>query len=152
MADNHKEVAYVRNHLPNRVLLEGMAEECCELAQAALKLIRAVDGINPTPASPEACLEKLHEEVGDVLMVIEALGLIHDGMTAGNPKWERWMNRIIELGMKDRSELGMESKGKTQKELASVNGVIVTICSKCGCRVAFANDRFCRGCAKEFEA
>ena len=96
MTDNTKELEYIRNNLPYRVLLEGLAEECCELAQAALKTVRARDGMNPTPVSIDECLDKLREESGDVLMVIEALGIIPDGTTANNPKWKRWANRIKE--------------------------------------------------------
>ncbi|MBR4040616.1 MAG: hypothetical protein IKJ11_11065 [Clostridia bacterium] len=85
---------YVAAHLTQRAALEGLAEECCELAQAALKLIRAIDGENPTPVSEEKCVEKLHEEAGDVLMLLEFLGIVSDGMTADNAKWARWAGRI----------------------------------------------------------
>ena len=85
---------FVAAHLGQRAALEGLAEECCELAQAALKLIRAIDGENPTPVSEEKCIEKLHEEAGDVLMLLEFLGIVEDGTTADNPKWERWAKRI----------------------------------------------------------
>lgn len=85
---------FVAAHLGQRAALEGLAEECCELAQAALKLIRAIDGENPTPVSEEACAKKLHEEAGDVLMLLEFLGIVEDGTTADNPKWERWARRI----------------------------------------------------------
>lgn len=85
---------YVSAHLTQRAALEGLAEECCELAQAALKLIRAIDGENPTPVSEEKCIEKLYEEAGDVLMLLEFLSLVSDGTTANNPKWERWAKRI----------------------------------------------------------
>ena len=85
---------YVSAHLTQRAALEGLAEECCELAQAALKLIRAIDGENSTPVSEERCVEKLHEEAGDVLMLLEFLNLVSDGTTASNPKWERWARRI----------------------------------------------------------
>lgn len=96
MSDKMKNLEYVRNSLPRRVLLEGLAEECCELAQAALKSIRADDGTNPTPVSKEACLDKLNEEAGDVLMLLELLDMIPCGSTLDNPKWERWANRIKE--------------------------------------------------------
>lgn len=85
---------YVAAHLGRRAALEGLAEECCELAQAALKLIRAIDGENPTPVSEEKCVEKLHEEAGDVLMLLEFLGIVEGRTTADNPKWERWAKRI----------------------------------------------------------
>lgn len=88
---------YVSEHLTQRAVLEGLAEECCELAQAALKLIRATDGENPTPVSEEECAEKLHEEAGDVLILLELLNILEDGTTAHNPKWERWAKRIQEI-------------------------------------------------------
>lgn len=87
---------YVLGHLTQRAALEGLAEECCELAQAALKLIRATDGENPTPISEEECIEKLHEEARDVLILLELLNILEDGTTAHNPKWERWVKRICE--------------------------------------------------------
>lgn len=87
---------YVSSNLTYRAMLEGLAEECCELAQAALKRIRAMNGENPTPVSEKECDEKLHEEAGDVLMLLELLSIIEDGTTAHNHKWERWAKRIRE--------------------------------------------------------
>lgn len=87
---------YVSENLTRRAVLEGLAEECCELAQAALKLIRATDGENPTPISEDACVEKLYEEAGDVMMLMELLNIIENGTTVLNPKWERWAKRIRE--------------------------------------------------------
>jgi hypothetical protein len=66
------------------------------LAQAALKTTRSIDGANPTPMSTDECVHKLCEESGDILMLMEALGIIHKGVTATNPKWKRWANRIKE--------------------------------------------------------
>lgn len=43
-----------------------LAEEASELAQAALKLRRALDGKNPTPKSVKECEENLLEELADV--------------------------------------------------------------------------------------
>lgn len=112
MSDKMKNLEYVRNGLPRRVLLEGLAEECCELAQAALKAIRAEDGTNPTPVSKEACLDKLNEEAGDVLMLLDLLNMISCGSTLDNPKWERWANRI-----KDRNENTKYEVGDTFRNL-----------------------------------
>lgn len=41
--------------LPKTEILAQLAEEASELAQAALKLRRALDGTNPTPKSVEEC-------------------------------------------------------------------------------------------------
>lgn len=53
--------------LPETEILAQLAEEASELAQAALKLRRALDGKTPTPKSVEECLKNIQEEMADVL-------------------------------------------------------------------------------------
>ena len=62
--------------LPDRDLLEQLAEESVELSQAALKLIRA-RGISqrPTPISEDEALASLKKEALDVLIILLFLGL-----------------------------------------------------------------------------
>ena len=47
-------------------VLEQLAEECAELAQASLKYARLLRGENPTPKTRQECLEALTEEMADV--------------------------------------------------------------------------------------
>ena len=47
-------------------VLEQLAEECSELAQASLKYARLLRGENPTPKTEQECLESLMEETADV--------------------------------------------------------------------------------------
>lgn len=47
-------------------MLEQLAEECTELAKAALKLARIERGENPTPVNKEDAIENLIEEYSDV--------------------------------------------------------------------------------------
>jgi NTP pyrophosphatase (non-canonical NTP hydrolase) len=57
----------VRSYIGDREILEQLAEEAAELAQAALKCIRAMDGAkNPTPVSLEEARRNLEEEYMDV--------------------------------------------------------------------------------------
>lgn len=56
----------VLDYLPREEILAQLAEEASELAQAALKLRRALDGTNPTPKSVAECEENLLEEWADV--------------------------------------------------------------------------------------
>lgn len=56
----------VSNVLPKTEILAQLAEEASELAQAALKLRRALDGTNPTPKDIEECEMNLLEELADV--------------------------------------------------------------------------------------
>lgn len=63
----------VSDILPKTEILAQLAEEASELAQAALKLRRALDGTNPTPKSVEECEENLTEEIADINNAIRAL-------------------------------------------------------------------------------
>lgn len=79
-------------------LLEQLAEECSELAQAALKLARLERGENPTPKTEEECVENLLEELGDVnlcMSVVEANRGIHIRCLSVDKK-ARWAKRIRE--------------------------------------------------------
>ena len=54
-------------------LLELVAEECVELAHAALKLARVERGENPTPRTREGCRRKVEEEWADVMITLSEL-------------------------------------------------------------------------------
>ena len=91
------EVETIRKAVPCSELLAGLAEEACELSQAALKLRRVIDGRNPTPVSPSDANTSLHEEIADVLLYIIALQpskrMVEDFMIK---KKERWEQRLKE--------------------------------------------------------
>ena len=83
-------------------VLEGLAEECCELAQAALKLARIYRGLNPTPVSEEEAKAMALEEFGDVNACVCALwphtdwfNIVTVGEVATD-KTSRWVERIKE--------------------------------------------------------
>ena len=59
--------------LPKTEILAQLAEETSELAQAALKLRRALDGTNPTPKSVAECEANLMEEFSDISNAVTAL-------------------------------------------------------------------------------
>lgn len=79
-------------------ILAQLAEEASELAQAALKLRRALDGTNPTPKSVEECENALIEEYADVVNCIIALDLddaVFDRMQKmQHEKEARWLSRL----------------------------------------------------------
>lgn len=70
----------IKQHLPQDELLAQLAEECAELSQAALKLRRALTGINPTPVAADEARRNLVEEAADVYNV---LGLLLDAAEKG---------------------------------------------------------------------
>lgn len=63
----------VSDILPKTEILAQLAEEASELAQAALKLRRALDGTNPTPKSVAECEANLIEEFADMSNGINSL-------------------------------------------------------------------------------
>ena len=91
----------ITQKLGARERLEVLAEEAAELSQAALKMIRAyrMGGVvNPTPLTPEEALENLFEEMADVELAAETLGLYY--MNRGKiekikeEKRKRWAERL----------------------------------------------------------
>lgn len=99
-------------------LLEQLAEECSELAQAALKLARLERGENPTPKTEEECVENLLEELGDVnlcMSVVEANRGIHIRCLSVDKK-ARWAQRIREA----RGETPKEKKKTRQSEFLKI--------------------------------
>ena len=125
-------IQYVQQNLDERTKLEQLAEECNELAKAALKLIRAkgISG-NPTPISVAQAEADLKEEAMDVLACLLVCGYnietLHDEVVCGNDKWARWVKRIEEM------------------ECGTVDG---EHCVRCGEQVLdYMN--YCPGCGKK---
>ncbi len=96
----NKYAKHIRATLDNRTLHEQLAEECSELAQASLKVIRAMGrSNNVTPVSPGQAMDKFREEAMDVLLVLALLegedginGMVDD--IPYNPKLRRWAERL----------------------------------------------------------
>ena len=83
----------IKGRLGEAEVLAQLAEECTELAQAALKLRRALDGKNPTPKTVEECRRDLCEEYLDVIICTGVLNL--DLPPEGvERKMLRWMKRL----------------------------------------------------------
>jgi len=80
-------------------VLEQLAEECSELAQASLKYARLLRGENPTPKTEQECLESLTEEIADVDLCISELmmeGLVDSNKVIDiiDQKGNRWKERL----------------------------------------------------------
>jgi len=80
-------------------MLEQLAEECSELAQASLKYARLLRGENPTPKTEQECLESLTEEIADVDLCISELmmeGLVDSNKVIDiiDQKGNRWKERL----------------------------------------------------------
>lgn len=79
-------------------VLEQLAEECSELAHAALKYARKLRGENPTPKTELKCLYALGEEIADVSLCIDLVNRVHhfDYFPVMDEKENRWKRRIEE--------------------------------------------------------
>lgn len=87
----------IAEEMGEAVLLEQLAEEAAELAQAALKVARIVRGENPTPVTYHDALMHLIEEIGDNRLCIMTLESIYgsiDTRDIETAKQKRWLDRI----------------------------------------------------------
>lgn len=80
MKIDSEKLQYIIDCLPGEELLCQLAEEASELAQAALKLRRCLDGTNPSRVPKEDAWKQLFEEIADVWLSLKALGLDTDSM------------------------------------------------------------------------
>lgn len=154
MSDFKSDFEVIRS-LGEPALLEQLAEECSELAQAALKLARLERGENPTPKTEEECVVNLLEELGYVnlcMSVVEANRCINIRCLSVDKK-ARWAQRILEA----RGETPGEKKKTRQSEFLKIfpkakmcDGVIfacpINLTDFVGCR----HYSDCAECKKDF--
>lgn len=87
----------IREKMSQEELLAQLAEEAAELGHAALKLRRVYGGVNPTPVKRSEAFAALKEEIADVLLLVEVLGLNRHRFEferIGQAKLERWVQRL----------------------------------------------------------
>lgn len=82
----------IKDKIGEAAMLEQLAEECCELGQAALKMARIIRKENPTPVPLDEAKENILEEFNDVLMCSAELGLETD-VKQMTYKLERFLER-----------------------------------------------------------
>lgn len=89
-----------------------LEEKASELAQAALKLRRALDGTNPTPKSVDECLKNIQEEMADVFVCLTMFGKSaeRDGILIYN----RYMEKVIKI--EDEKEARWLSRLKEKEQ------------------------------------
>ena len=87
--------------LPTSAILCQLAEEASELAQAALKLARILDGVNPTPIHRDDAIDHLNEEIADIQVCVTCLNGFIDRSAIDSiqiTKLLRWSERLRESG------------------------------------------------------
>lgn len=98
------DLEYIAENLSDEDILCQIAEEAAELAQAALKLRRAITKTNPTPVAVEKAADNLIEEYGDTVVACVTYFMKHDlidrkyvdVLEKSNTKYSRWAQRIKE--------------------------------------------------------
>lgn len=83
----------IKDILSVPALCEQLAEECCELAQAALKKARKLRNENYTPKTMEEIDANVTEEYTDVLMTANLLDIDVDYKQIID-KTSRWISRL----------------------------------------------------------
>ena len=96
-----EKIKYIQSRLSREEMLCQLAEECCELGKASLKLCRVLTGTNPTPVSYDEAVENLIEEYADIFLVLDVLDFftlenLNKVGTIGREKCERWEKRLRE--------------------------------------------------------
>lgn len=98
----HREtINEIRKMISEEDMLCQLAEECTELAKAALKLRRAITKTNPTPVTYNQAFEDLMEEAADVLLCLRVLPEADENVylidIGTMEKAERWLSRLQEV-------------------------------------------------------
>ena len=89
-------INYVRRELSAAAMFEQLAEECVELAHCAQKQARLIRGENPTTYEMVDLVKDTDEEVADVLVCFELIGL-QPNQALMTAKMDRWANRIATI-------------------------------------------------------
>ena len=87
---------FIRKKLGVRDLIVQLGEECSELSAAVFKLIRKIDDSNPTPLSFNEIMEKVDEEITDVMLCLDVIGGLFGDLELYRKKLDRWIGRLEE--------------------------------------------------------
>ena len=94
------EILFVREQLSPADQFGQVAEEAVELAHAAMKMQRILNGTNPTPVTEKEAMGKVMEEICDLYNALEVLkldvSLKYEGIR--KKKMARWVERIKKAG------------------------------------------------------
>lgn len=93
-----KRLHQIAEKLGRDEMLLQLAEECSELSQACLKMVRANKGL--TPKTVDECKESLAEELNDVKVCMELVESLIAGLQSKQEfyrecKTDRWYRRTF---------------------------------------------------------
>lgn len=102
LVENEKCIRFIQSNISQTSILIQLAEECNEVAQQALKLVRIYNGENPTPATATETSQKLNEEIADFYACLNCLsGVDYNRIEEiQSKKLNRWCTRLAKYGNK----------------------------------------------------
>lgn len=83
----------IRDKVGRPAIAEQVAEEAAELGKEALKYARAIRNENPTPTPAGESFKRMIDELSDLLVVCDALG-VHPDLQWMHFKRDRWVERL----------------------------------------------------------
>ena len=92
MSKNIEYGQYIKRVIGEAALYEQLAEECAELAHAALKKARKLRGENQTPLADTEINDQLIEEFTDLILVSDILSMEPSQKILAY-KLQRWAHR-----------------------------------------------------------
>ena len=92
MSKNIEYVQYIKRVIGEAALYEQLAEECAELAHAALKKARKLRDENQTPLTNKEINDQLTEEFTDLILVSDILNM-EPSQKILSYKLQRWAHR-----------------------------------------------------------
>lgn len=100
LVENDKCIDYIQHNLSQTAIMLQLAEECNEVAQVAVKIIRIYQKENPTPVTLMEARQKLHEELADLFCCLDSLnGIDLDTIEKiETEKLNRWCVRLAKRG------------------------------------------------------
>lgn len=90
-------------------MMNQIAEECCELGQAALKYRRTLENDSPTPIGQKAAWAHLLEEVSNIMLCINELPVKDDDAKIV-------IRQMVLKKARWKKRLGIEDEKKPEKE------------------------------------
>lgn len=100
LVEDEKCIDYIQHNLSQTAILLQLSEECNEVAQVALKIVRICQKENPTPVTLMEARQKLHEELADFYCCFDSLtGIDLDTIEKiETEKLNRWCVRLAKRG------------------------------------------------------
>lgn len=105
--------------LSKEALYVQLAEECCELGQAAAKMARILKGENWTPVEYEECRANIIEEYTDICLVADTIGIDMDRkmFEAKNQRWKERLDEHFNDAFDEKFEYELQKIGVNTFEI-----------------------------------